>query len=212
MKRHIFGIIFIATTAVSCDALRCFQCEKRFSQASPVDTCNGKNATTCPEKANFCFTNASASTASISQILGCHIGDNSFGVCGFAGDDEVHCSIICDTDGCNSPYLTDGEILSPGPDIAPHIPGVPPSLPPFFPSPGVGPTISLAPSSVVPSFQPQPSPDTGDIRPPPGTDIISPQIPPEVETPPELGPPPPPTPGIEPESKMCYMSFYVFAM
>ncbi|CAK8693049.1 unnamed protein product [Clavelina lepadiformis] len=194
MKRHILGIIFIVTAAVSCDALRCFQCEMRFSLASPVDTCNGQNATTCPEKANFCITNTSASIASTSDILGCHIGDNSSQGCGSADDDEVHCIVICDTDGCNSPYPKDGDIFSLGPDIFPPIPGFPPSLPPFFPSPGIGPDLS-----VVPSFQPQPSPDTGDIRPPPGTDII-PQAPPEFEIPPELGPLSPPTSGIEPES------------
>ncbi|XP_076817880.1 uncharacterized protein LOC143463305 [Clavelina lepadiformis] len=179
MKRHIFGIIFIVTTAVSCDALRCFQCEIRSSLDFLVDTCNGQNATTCPEEANFCITNTSASIASTSDILGCHIGNNSFQDCVLAGDDELHCSVICDTDGCNSPYPTDGEFLSPGPDIAPPIPAIPPSLPPFFPPP---------------------SPDTGDIRPPPGTDIIPSQIPPEVEIPPELEPPPPPTPGIEPDN------------
>ncbi|CAK8693046.1 unnamed protein product [Clavelina lepadiformis] len=200
MKRHIFGVIFIATTAVLCDALRCFQCEIRFNLDFPVDTCIGQNPTTCPEEAKFCISNTSASIASTSDILGCHIGNNSVDSCVLAGDDELHCSVICDTDGCNSPYPTDGEFLSPGPDIAPPIPDFPPSLPPLFPPPGVGPDISVAPSIVVPSFQPPPPPDTGDIRPPPGTDIIPPQIPPERELPPELGPPPPPTTRIEPDN------------
>ncbi|CAK8693050.1 unnamed protein product [Clavelina lepadiformis] len=204
MKRHIFGIIFIATTAVSCDALRCFQCEIRFSLDSPVDTCIGQNATTCPEEAKFCITNTSASIASTSDILGCHIGNNSFQDCRLAGDDEVHCSVTCDTDGCNSPYPTYEEVPPLGPDIVPPIPRIPPSLPPFstdVQTSPIGPT-NVIPPGVVPSFQPQPQPDTGDIGFLLGTDIIPPQ------TSPGVAPQPQTTAGIELERAVGELSCF----